>query len=151
MATLPDWISAIAAVVGLPGVAISIIIAARAFRKQASSSDIQTAYDIFKEINRYWDLIALEEKKFNYCCGQILSQFEIAASLINNGRMSSDADMVLKDHIIEVFTQLQMDENGKKVIESCLSSKETFCELKKFAKRYQPQALAFMGFNQNRI
>lgn len=134
---------------GLLGVAVSIFIAALAFRKQASSSDLGTAYDIFKEINRYWDLIALEKSDFSYCCGQILTQFEIATALINRGQLSNAAEIVLRDPIVEIFTKLRADENGRKVIDSCLSSSESLCELKFFARRHQPQALAFLGFQRD--
>lgn len=111
---------------------------------------MQLAVSLFNEINRYWDRL-VDTGDYKYNMGQILSYFEIACSLFNRGILTKSANLVLEDHIVEVFTQIQSDTGGQAFIRECLSSPTTFSELKTFFKGRMPQALNAMSFSDARL
>jgi hypothetical protein len=60
--------------------------------------------------------------------------------------LTDSANLVLGDHIVEVFTKIQGDEKGRQFIDRCLSSPNTLSELRSFFRRRMPQALNTMAF-----
>lgn len=145
MSTASDWISAVATLcaTGIAGAAAWFGL--RTFAHQRTVNDVQMAVGIFNQINHYWDRL-IDSKNYDYNMGQILSYFEIACSLFNRNILTDSANLVLGDHIVEVFTQIIADEKGRKFIDRCLSSPNTFSELKCFFRRRMPQALNSMAF-----
>lgn len=145
----PDWVSALAGLVGAFTAVIATTVGLNTFRHQQTTNDVVLALAIFEQINRYWDR-ADEHGGSNYIFGQILAYFEVAASLFNDGILTKQASKILRDHIIEVFTSLQTSNAGREVIEHCRSSGTTFDELQKFAKTHFPRALLAQAFSDQR-
>lgn len=113
--------------------------------------DVQVALEIFAKINSYWDrLTDSSSTHYQYDMGQILAHFELAAMLFNRETLSKDALPILKDHIIEVFTSLQTSVDGRRIIELCRSSPDTFKELTAFARDHMPTALRVLQFADSR-
>tara|TARA_R110000868_G_scaffold345011_1_gene606096 strand:+ start:496 stop:1050 length:555 start_codon:yes stop_codon:yes gene_type:complete len=146
--TITDWISAIAAVVGVLVAVVGGWIALRTFAHQRTANDVELALSIFAEINRYWDRISENSNNYQYDIGQVLTYFEIACALFNRDVLTKEATIILGDHIVEVFTQMQGDKHSKEFLEKCRSSEATFSELKKFAKQRLPQALNALAFSE---
>lgn len=112
------------------------------FQHQRTSADVTLALGIFATINGYWDRITDNNgENYQYDIGQIFAQFETAARLFNDSLLTKDALPILKDHIVEVYTQVQLDEKGQDFIQNCISSPTTFEELQKFLKTHFPTAL----------
>ena len=142
--SLADWISALAALVTAGIVAYLGLIT---FQHQRTSNDVELALGIFSSINCYWDrLTDSKGVNYKYDMGQILTHFELAATLFNNSTLTSQALPILKDHIVEVFTSIQISPDGHLLIETCRSSPETFNELRKFAKQHMPTALNALSY-----
>ena len=147
--SLADWVTAGAAWVTA---CIAIYVGLKTFRQQRTSTDVQLALGIFSNINAYWDrLTDTAGANYQYNMGQILAQFELAAMLFNNKTLSKDALPILKDHIVEVFTALQVSEEGKKIIDVCRSSPDTFKELTRFAREHMPTALRVLSFCESEV
>lgn len=148
MDTVTNWISAGSSF----GTTIIAVVAAwvglATFKSQRTTSDITLALDIFKEINRYWDRLSAEKDSgsYQYNMGQILVQFEIAAGLFNEKTLSGKANIILGDHIVEVFTLLSSSADGKMLLSQCASSPTTYVELRKFMSERMPQALVSLDF-----
>lgn len=137
------WIEAIAAIATAGAAVYAAVFGIRTFRYQKSVNDVDLSFRIFSEINRYWDRVIDGSETKDYDYGQILSYFEIAATLLNNGILSKDAEKILTDHIIEVFSDLKSSEAGKALLERCRSSNSTFADLQNFAaKRFTKVLLA---------
>lgn len=111
---------------------------------------MRLALSLFADINRYWDRIVDEKGDHKYNYGQILAQFETAAALFNRKILGNEGQIVLKDHIVEVWLSLSSSEHGKELIEQCRSASATFTELESFFKIHQPTALLADKFAQER-
>jgi hypothetical protein len=146
LVTAPDWISAFSAAIGVLIAGIAAWFGLRTFQHQKTSNDIALALSIFAEINRYWDRISSSDADQDYNYGQILVYFEIACALFNRKMLASDANAILGDHIVEVFSILQSTDSGREIIRKCRSSDTTFAELEKFGKKRFPQALKALAF-----
>jgi hypothetical protein len=144
--TSPEWSSALSAATGVLIAGIAAWFGLRTFRNQKTSNDVTLALGIFGEINRYWDRISASEGGQEYNYGQILAYFEVACALFNRKILASEANAILGDHIVEVFSILEATENGREIIKKCRSSDSTFEELEKFGKKRFPQALKTLAF-----
>lgn len=149
--SITDWIGALSSFGATAVAVVAAWIGLRTFRNQKTVSDVQVALQIFGEINRYWDRIISGDGSYDYNMGQILAQFEIGAGLFNRNALTKDASVILGDHIIEVFTQIQSSPEGKGLLARCCSSNTTFVELFKFIRRRMPQALNVLDFNNPRL
>lgn len=149
MADAPSWISAIAAALGVFIAGIAAYVGLRTYADQRTSYDVTLALSIFAEINRYWDRISAGAGTAQYNYGQILTHFEIAAALFNDGVLTDQASKILCDHIVEVFSTMEASDSGRAIITHCNSSSETFKELRAFAKKNFPKALLAQAFSQN--
>jgi hypothetical protein len=150
MARWADWLGAGSAVVG---VAIAALVAwqgLRAFLHQRTTNDVALALSLFAEINRYWDRISSREGDAEYNYGQILAYFEVACALFNRQILTTAANSILSDHIVEVFSILQTSEGGKEILRRCRSADSTFSEIEKFGKLKFPQALRAVAFAEAR-
>jgi hypothetical protein len=78
--------------------------------------------------------------------GQIFAQFETAARLFNDSILTADALPILKDHIIEVYTNVQSTDEGRAFIQNCMSSPTTFEDLRNFLRTHLPTALLAQQF-----
>lgn len=152
---LLNYITAACTLIATITAVAGTIVALRTFAHQRTANDISLAMQVFSEINQYWSRISeLDPKdikyidKYEYNMGQILTYFEISCAMFNKKILTKDASDVLSDHIIEVFSQLESTDNGMRLISKCVSSDETFCELKKFAKCNFPKALKASTFGQ---
>jgi hypothetical protein len=144
--SIPDWIAAVAAVVTA---AVAIKLGFQTFQHQRTTADVQLALSLFERINVYWDrLTDSKSANYQYDMGQILAQFELAAMLFNTKTLSGGALPILKDHIVEVFTALQLSDEGQKIIGLCKSSPDTFSELTKFSRQHMPTALRVLGYSE---
>jgi hypothetical protein len=144
-----EWISAGAGVVTAFIAAFTAWFGIKIFKHQRTSSDVQMALGIFTTINFYWDRITDSDgANYKYDMGQIFAQFETAAKLFNDDILTKDALPILKDHIVEVYTNIQSTNEGKDFINSCISSPTTFKELKEFLKCHFPTALLAQQYNQ---
>lgn len=121
----------------------------RTFFHQRTSNDVSLALSLFAEINRYWDRISTGEGEVEYNYGQILAYFEVACALFNRKILTSDANSILGDHIVEVFATLQASERGREIIKRCRSSNSTFSELERFGKLRFSQALQTLAFAED--
>lgn len=148
--SVPDWLSFLANLITVSIAFYAAFIGLRTLRNQLTSSDVSLSIELFKEINRYWDLLSEKGEKYDYLMGQILAHFEIAAGLFNRGVLTEQARLILGDHIIEVFSRLKMSSDGEALIDQCCSSPTTFEELKKFASARMPSALNAIQFQQGR-
>ncbi|WP_156359408.1 hypothetical protein [Sphingomonas sp. Leaf242] len=150
MASATDWILASSSLLaaGVAGYAAWVGLAT--FKRQRTASDVDLAFRIFVEINRYWDRLSSDRQLYEYNMGQILAHFEIAAALFNRNILSTNAPSILGDHIVEVFTQIQASDAGKSLIAQCCSSDSTFSELIKFVRNRMPQALSSYGFQEQK-
>jgi len=146
MPSATDWISAISSLLAASVAGYAGWVGLATFKRQRTTSDIDFAFKIFGEINRYWDRIT-DGSSYDYNMGQILAHFEIASSLFNHQILSTDANSILRDHIIEVFTLIQSSDGGRLLLDRCGSSDSTFLELRKFAREHMPQALSVQKFN----
>lgn len=144
--TAPDWISAISAACGVVIAAVAAWFGLKTFRHQKTTNDVSLALGIFQDINRYWDRIASKDGDQEYNYGQILAYFEIACALFNRSILSSHANAILGDHIVEVFMVLQSTEGGKEIIQRCRSADSTFVELEKFGRKRSSQGLTTINF-----
>lgn len=118
------------------------------YKQQRTTSDIKLALEIFETINRYWDrIIDRGDEKYEYNMGQILSQFEVAARLFNDSILTKEALPILKDHIIETYTQIKSHPDGKAMINSLKSSQTTFEHLDKFLSDNHTKVLADDTYN----
>jgi hypothetical protein len=147
---IADWIGAASTLVAALIAAVAAWIGLRAYKDQRTTSDVGLALSIFGEINHYWDRLSEDSGKYEYNMGQILAQFEIAAALFNNRILTKDANVILADHIVEVFTQLNSTTEGETLIERCCSSPSTFKELRSFVNERMPQALNSLDFKTRR-
>jgi hypothetical protein len=146
-ASILDWLSALANVAMAITAAFTARFGIRIFQHQRTSSDVEMALGIFATINGYWDRISdNNSQNYTYDMGQIFAQFEIAARLFNDSILTKDALPILKDHIVEVYGNIQSSEAGKGFIENCTSSPSTFVELKKFLNSHFPTALLARQF-----
>ncbi len=130
------------------------VVGLRTLSAHRTANDVSTALTIFSEINRYWDCLAQPDCDFKYNIGQVLTHFEIASALFNKNVLTETASVILADHMVEVFTTLQVSENGARLIEQCRSAETTFDELRMFAGKRFPQALntlAFASKNEGQI
>lgn len=150
MASAADWIAAMSTMVGAITAIVAAWIGLDTFKSQRTASDVNVALNIFNEINRYWDRHSSDPADYSYNMGQILAQFEIAASMFNSKILSSNATQFLGDHIVEVFSQLRSSLQGEELIMRCCSSDKTFVELQKFVKARMPQALNALEFRSRR-
>jgi hypothetical protein len=147
---MAEWLASGAAVSGAIVAVIAAWVGLRTFLHQRTSNDVALALSLFAEINRYWDRISLAQGEAEYNYGQILAYFEIACALFNKNILSSDANSILGDHIVEVFAVLQASENGRAIIKTCKSSSSTFSELEKFGKSRFSQALQTLAFEESK-
>lgn len=146
----PDWFSASAAIIGAITAVVAAYVGLRTFRHQQTTNDVTLALDIFGQINRYWDRAAEPGGGSNYNFGQILAYFEVAAALFNDGVLATQANKILKDHIVEVFSNFQINQSGQKLLDYCKSADTTLDELHKFARANFPEALLAQAFSENR-
>ena len=131
------------------GAAVALVAAGvglRTFRSQRVVSDVQLALSIFSEINRYWDRLSENLGSYEYNMGQILAQFEVAATLFNKRVLAEKASTILGDHIVEVFSQIKASPEGDALLERCKSADSTFVELHIFIRERMPQALNALEF-----
>lgn len=149
MPSATDWISASSSLLAASVAGYAAWVGLATFKRQRTTSDIDFAFKIFTEINRYWDRIT-DNQSNDYNMGQILAHFEIAASLFNRRILSTDANSILRDHIVEVFTLIQSSDGGKSLLDRCGSSESTFLELTKFARENMPQALSVQKFHEQK-
>jgi hypothetical protein len=126
--SLADWLAALASLVTA---GIAAWVGLRTYEQQRTSSDVKLALEIFETINRYWDRL-VDSGHPRYEHGQILSQFELAATLFNNRTLSPKALPILENHIIEVFNSYKSSEDGQQLIRELKTSNHTFAELEKF-------------------
>lgn len=148
LGSVADWITAIAAVATVGIALYAARVGISTFRHQRTSFDVQLALGIFESINRYWDRLVSEPEHYTYNMGQILAQFELAATLFNSDVLTRTAEPILKDHIVEVFALLTTSEEGRRTINACSSSRDTFKELRKFFAKNAPTALRFLDFQE---
>jgi hypothetical protein len=146
-ADLADWLSAIANLITAAIAAFTAWFGIRIFKHQRTSADVQLALGIFSSINLYWDRITdTKATNYQYDMGQIFAQFETAARLFNDSILTADALPILKDHIIEVYTNVQSTDEGRNFIQNCMSSPTTFEDLRKFLRTHLPTALLAQQF-----
>lgn len=146
--SLADWIAAIAALVTA---FIAAYLGLVTFKHQRTSADVQLALGLFSSINCYWDRVTDSSgANFKYDMGQILAHFELAATFFNNKTLTARALPILKDHIVEVFTAIQVSAEGKHLIETCRSSPNTFKELRAFAAEHMPTALQALSYCEDK-
>jgi hypothetical protein len=147
--SVADWIAASANVATAGVAAFAAYYGVRTFQHQRTANDIQLALNIFQSINRYWDrMIDTKSANYDYDMGQILAQFETAATLFNRQVLTRDALPILKDHIVEVFGSLVANSDGEKLINASCSSPDTFKELKAFLKEHTSTALNALSFRE---
>lgn len=145
-----DWVAAAAALTTAGIAAYAGYLGIRTFQHQRTSFDIQLALGIFDTINRYWDrLTDTKSANYDYDMGQILAQFEVAASLFNHDILTKSALPILKDHIVEIFSSIAVSTDGPRLLQACCSSPETFKELRTFLKKHTPTALNAMAFRDD--
>ena len=113
------------------------------FSRMKTASDVETVLSIFDRINGYWDTYLSDDAKRHYCLGQILSYFENACFLANQGVISDKAFSCVSDHIFEVWTKINADEGMRADIESYISAPTTFCEIKSFVSRRRHSPLSW--------
>lgn len=148
--SVPDWLSSITSIITAVVAGVAAYYGIRTFQHQRTSYDVSLSLDIFRDINGYWNRITEDPSSYDYNIGKILAHFELAATLFNKRVLTKNALPILKDHIIEVFTRLSMDENAKRLIDSCCSSRGTFSELQAFLKTHLPTALAALEFQNEK-
>lgn len=147
--SITDWIEALSTLVAAATAVSAGYLGIRTFQHQRTSNDVQLALGIFSDINGYWDrIVDSESRHYEYDVGQILAQFEVAASLFNKAILTKDALPILKDHIVESFTHIKMSDEGKGIVQACQSSPTTFEELNKFLKKHLPTALNAASFRE---
>jgi hypothetical protein len=136
-----DWISA-ASSVFTAGIAVyAANVGIKTLKHQRDSANIAVAVNLFDRINGYWDKMQEPNSKPDYCLGQVLAYYETAAALINNKHLSDPAELILKDHIAEVWSKLTDDPYHREIIKKLESSDTSFSELKKFVNAYVPTML----------
>jgi len=149
MSSAADWVSAASAAVTTIIAGVAAWVGLWTFRNQRTASDVGLALSIFGEINRYWDRLSANSAEYDYNMGQILAQFEIAAGLFNRGVLTSDAEAILADHIVEVFSQIMSSSSGEELLKRCCSATTTFQELQNFIRKKMPQALNSLEFRNH--
>lgn len=141
-----DWLSALASAGTVLIAAYVALFGLHTFEHQRQVNEINLGLQIFSEINRYWDRVVEGSDNPTYEYGQILTYFEVAAAMFNRGTLSNAAGEILKDHIIEVFSQLSASHSGKALLDQCRSANSTFEQLEKFAKKNFPRMLLANSF-----
>lgn len=146
-----QWLPASCGVAGVIIAGITATIALKRFGHHRTVSDVGLALTVFERINFYWDRLDNGTGNSSYNYGQILAHFEVACALFNKNVLTEQAESILGDHIVEVFTALKTSANGKAILSLCKSSDETYDELEKFAQERFPQSLLAQAFGDQKL
>jgi hypothetical protein len=117
---------------------LALLFGTYTFSRQKTASDVEVILGIFDRINTYWDLYASDQcESRGYVLGQILVYFENACFLANNNVISDTAFRCVSDHIYEVWTKMNSDDDTRRLIDSFVSGPSTYCEIKKFVETHR--------------
>ncbi|MGB3795124.1 MAG: hypothetical protein WA957_02345 [Alteraurantiacibacter sp.] len=132
-----EWVTPLAAVVGAGAAVYAAYNGIRALQHQRDIDDVRLSYDILREVATYWDEMIADEKNRKFHIGQILTNFEYAASLFNRQTLNEEASEILSQYMQDTITGFERDEDAHSFLEKLRSDDKNLSHLAVFLRRNQ--------------
>jgi len=135
--SVADWLLVAAGIVTAAAAVYAAINGVRALNHQRDVDDVKLSYDILKEVSTYWDEMLIDEGNRKFHIGQILMNFEYAASLFNRNTLSKEASEILSQYMIDTMAGFENDEDAGSFVRKLKSDDESLSQLSVFLQKNQ--------------
>jgi hypothetical protein len=137
LALSAEWFVAIAGLITAVAAAYAAWNGVRILEHQRNVDDVKLSYEILKEVSTYWDEMLIDDKNRKFYIGQILMNFEYAASLFNRNTLSEEASEILSLYMIDTMNGFANDIDAEIFIKKLNSEDENLSQLSVFLRRNQ--------------
>ena len=130
-----EWLGAIAALVTAGAAAYAAFVGIRTLEHRRALDDVTLSFEILKEIATYWDEMVSDPKNRQYYIGQIITNFEYAASLYNKDMLNEEASEILVNYILDTMRAFKSDPDAQPFFQDLQSTGEPLAHLSVFLRK----------------
>ena len=129
-----------AAILTLLLTVIALLLTSYSNRLQARSRDYSNYLDLMTRFSKAWRQFRVAEKHDKeYEFRELLNLIEASCHLLRHSALGPASKEMLKDYLSETISSITINENYKHHLQEANSGERTFCEMKRFALRYNIQ------------
>ncbi len=132
-----DVITTGLAVLSAPAALVALFQTRTALRKQAISSDLQTALTVWDKLDGLWvRFLRASKKNEEFEFGQLVSYYELACGLYRDDILSTDAARTLKEHLRDLLPLMLNDPDYGKRFKDLSTAPDTFANIRWFVANH---------------